>query len=221
MICWSCEKEAGDAVLCSGCGAIQPPASGLDHFAVLGARPRFDVDEGELERRYREVSRQVHPDRFARADARARRASLARSVQLNQAWKTLRDPVKRAEYLLELQGIEVGGEEGTRRPGSDGTKVRVPVPQELLMEVLELREALLEARTGGQEAQVAALAADVRTRKAQAMQAVAAALQAEPPALDAAARELVAVRYLDRFLEEVAAHEEKAGGPLPEVVRAG
>jgi molecular chaperone HscB len=128
-------------------------------------------------------------------------------VQLNQAWKTLRDPVKRAEYLLELAGVEVGGEEGTRRPGPDGKQERVPVPQDLLLEVLELREALLEARSEGDEPRVGALAADVRSRKQAAMAAVAAALAAQPADLDRAARELVSVRYLDRFLEEVAAHE--------------
>jgi molecular chaperone HscB len=212
MICWSCEKDAGDSVFCPGCGAIQPPVAGIDHFAVLGTPARFDVDEAELETRYRQQSRLVHPDRFARADPRARRASLGRSVQLNQAWKTLRNPVKRAEYLLELSGIEVGGEEGTKRPGAGGVKERVPVPQELLMEVLELREALLEARGDGDLARVAALAADVRSRKEKAMAGVSSALQAQPPRLDAAAGELVAVRYLDRFLDEVAAHEQAQDG---------
>jgi molecular chaperone HscB len=211
MICWSCEKDAGGGVFCGACRAIQPAESDLDRFAVLGAEVRFDVDEAELERKYRELHRLVHPDRFARADARARRASLARSVQLNQAWKTLRDPVKRAEYLLELHGIEVGGEEGTKRPGPDGRKERVPVPQELLLEVLDLREALLEARSEDDQTRVRALAAQVAERKSGAMAAVAAALSREPPALEAAARELVAVRYLDRFLEEVAAHEEDSG----------
>jgi molecular chaperone HscB len=222
MICWSCEKDAGDGVFCGSCSAIQPTLPDLDHFAVLGAQPRFEVDEAALERRYRELSRQVHPDRFARADARARRASLARSVQLNQAWKTLRDPVKRAEYLLSLQGIEVGGEEGTKRPAAGGGQERVPVPQDLLLEVLELREALLEARGAKDDAQVAALAADVRGRKAKALAAVGAALGAEPPGLEVAARELVAVRYLDRFLDEVAAHEDAAADDpaRAEVIRA-
>ncbi len=213
MICWSCEKDAGDGVLCGACQAIQPAPAGIDHFQVLGVQRRFDLDEADLERRYRDLSRIVHPDRYARADARARRASLSRSVQLNQAWKTLRDPVRRAEYLLELAGIEVGGEEGTRRAGPDGQKERVPVPQELLMEVLELREALLEARSDGQDDRVAALAADVRGRKTAAMAAVAQALSGEGPSdLDRAARELVAVRYLDRFLDEVAVHEDAKAG---------
>src|SRR5581483_12006679 len=115
----------------------------------------FAVDLAALERRYKELTRVLHPDRFARADPRARRASLARSVQLNEAWRTLKDPVRRAEYLLSLQGIEVGGEEGTvRREGEK--KERLPVPQALLLEVMELREGLAEARAAGDAARVAA-----------------------------------------------------------------
>src|SRR5439155_13136426 len=89
MICWSCEKNAGEGLTCAACGALQPPDPRADHFQVLGVERRFAVDLGALERRYKEMTRVLHPDRFARADARARRASLARSVQLNEAWRTL------------------------------------------------------------------------------------------------------------------------------------
>lgn len=193
---------------------IQPADPRATHFEVLGVRAAFDVDLAALERRYKELSRQWHPDRFTRADAEDRRAALGRSVQLNQAWKTLRDPVTRAEYLLSLGGVEVGSEEGTQRRIADGSKQKLPVPQELLMEVMELREALLEAHTAGDAGRVAALAADVIGRKQAAMAAVAGALRASPAELEAAARQLVAVRYYDRFLEEVEAKddEESAGG---------
>src|SRR5204862_4463497 len=103
-------------------------------------------DVAELERRYKEMTKVLHPDRFARADERARRASLKRSIQLNQAWRTLKDPVRRAEYLLSLAGVEVGAEDGTSKR-VDGEKVRLPVTPALLMEGMELREGLAEART--------------------------------------------------------------------------
>jgi molecular chaperone HscB len=208
MICWSCQRDAGAGAFCRACSAIQPPDRGADHFAVLGIERRFDLDLADAERRYKELSRQLHPDRFARADAQARRASLARSVQLNDAWKTLRDPVRRAEYMLAQSGIEVGGEEGTRRTGANGEKERVPVPQELLMAILELREALMDARAEGDHGRVEALATDVRTSKERAMADVARALGSTPAALDEAAAALVSVRYYDRFLEEVAVHDE-------------
>jgi molecular chaperone HscB len=205
MICWSCEKRAGAGVLCEACGAVQPPEASLDHFQVLGLPRRFALDLDEAERRYKELTRVLHPDRYARADARARRASLARSVQLNEAWRTLRDPVRRAEYLLSLAGVEVGGEEGTVRHG-EGRKERVPVPQALLLEVLELREAL--SAVHGDRAAVDRLAAGVRARREEALGRAVAALERDQvaPAADA----LVAVRYFDRFLAEAAASEEAA-----------
>lgn len=210
MICWSCEKKVDGQLFCP-CGAIQPVDARADYFSVLGVKRGYGVDVAEMERRYRELSRQIHPDRFARADARARRASMERSVQLNAAWKTLRDPVKRAEYLLSLAGFEVGGEEGTFRRGADGGRERVPVPQDLLLEVMELREGLLDARAEGDQARVASLTAEVSARRRAGMGRVATALGAEPADLESASRELVAVRYYDRFLEEVEAHQDEAG----------
>jgi molecular chaperone HscB len=208
VICWSCEKAAGADMFCAHCGAIQPADAAASHFQVLGVPQAFDVDLAALERRYKELTRQLHPDKFARADARARRASLQRTVQLNQAWKTLRDPVRRAEYLLSLAGIDVGTEEGTQQRTADGSKQKLPVPHELLMDVMELREGLMEARMAEDEARVAELAAEVRGRKQAAMQAVGAALRSQPADVDAAARELVAVRYFDRFLNEVDVHDD-------------
>jgi molecular chaperone HscB len=200
MICWSCEKSAGEGVTCAACGAVQPPDAAADHFQVLGGERRFALDLEALERRYKELTRILHPDRFARADPRARRASLARSVQLNEAWRTLRDPVRRAEYLLRLHGLEVAGEQGTTRQTAGGERARVPVPQALLMEVLELREGLAEARSAGDGVRLAALSDEVRGRRARAMTEVAAALELE--AHERAASALVAVRYYDRFLDE-------------------
>jgi molecular chaperone HscB len=202
MICWSCEKSAGEGITCAACGAISPPDPGADHFQVLGVGRRFAVDLAAVEQRYKDMTRVLHPDRFARADARARRASLARSVQLNQAWRTLKDPVRRAEYLLELAGVGVGGELGPTRPGPNGERQRVPVPQPLLLEMLEQREGLAEARAAGDRARVAAMVAAVRARRQAAMDIVATALEADDH--EAAAHQLVAVRYYDRFLEEAA-----------------
>jgi molecular chaperone HscB len=221
VICWSCEKAAGADMFCAHCGAVQPPDAAATHFQVLGVPAAFDVDLPALERRYKDLTKQLHPDRFAKADPQARRASLQRSVQLNQAWKTLRDSVRRAEYQLSLAGIDVGTEEGTQRRGVDGVKQKLPVPQALLLEILELRESLMEARQAEDDARVAELAAEVRGRKQAAMIAVGEALRADPAGiheLDTAARELVAVRYFDRFLDEVEDHEEARAdaGDAPE-----
>ena len=111
MICWSCQKEAGKEPLCAACGALQPPDDQADLFAVLGQPARYAVDLTAAEAAYKDMSRQVHPDRYATADPRARRASLARTVQLNLAWRTIKDPVRRAEYLLTRAGIDIGGKQ--------------------------------------------------------------------------------------------------------------
>ena len=71
MICWSCQKEAGAEPLCVACGALQPPEDKADLFAVLGLRPRYAVDLTAAEAAYKDLSRQVHPDRYATGDPRA------------------------------------------------------------------------------------------------------------------------------------------------------
>jgi molecular chaperone HscB len=209
MICWSCEKNAGDGLTCTGCGAIQPPDPKADHFRVFGIERRFPLDVADLERRYKDMTKILHPDRFARADERARRASLKRSIQLNEAWRTLKDPVRRAEYLLSLSGVVVGGEDGSSKR-VDGEKVRLPVAPALLMEVMELREGLAEARAAADHSRVGSLAATVRGRREAAMRAVGSVFAQKAPDLEAIARDLVAVRYYDRFLDEVVVHEEAA-----------
>ena len=129
MICWSCERAAGTGAMCSYCGAVQPPQPDEDFFAVLGVPRRYQQDLVQAEARFRELSRQVHPDRFARADPQARRASLQRTVQLNEAWKTVKEPVRRAEYLLRLAGYQIGDEARTGGAGSQGKgRAQFPVP---------------------------------------------------------------------------------------------
>jgi molecular chaperone HscB len=214
MICWSCEKEAGGAALCVACGAPQAVSThGLrdDYFAVLGVERRYDLDAGELEARYKELSRKLHPDRFAKADPRARRAALQRTVQLNEAWRALKEPLRRAEYLLELGGVRLATDDGGARSGG------VAAPPELLMEILELREELGDARAARDDAKVARMGEAMRARATEAAGRVAAGLTAAPAALTAArledvARELVALRYYRRFLDEVAAHDDAREG---------
>jgi molecular chaperone HscB len=209
MICWSCEKDAGARALCASCGAPQPVSThGLreDHFAVLGLERRYDLDAAELEARYKELSRKLHPDRFAKADPRARRASLQRTVQLNDAWRALKEPLRRAEYLLELGGVKLATDDGGARSGG------VAASPALLMEILELREELGEARLAHDDAKVARMGEAMRARAAQASARVGELLSGvgAPAAnrLEEAARELVALRYYRRFLDEVSAHDD-------------
>jgi molecular chaperone HscB len=211
MICWSCQKAAGDGILCAACNAVQPPDPKADYFHVLGIERAFAIDLGDLEKRYKETTKILHPDRFARADARARRASLERSVQLNEAWRTLKEPVRRAEYLLSLHGIDIGERAVADRAGSSGEHSTLPVPQVLLMEVMELREALAEAQASNDVREIEALIAKVRGRLDTTMDDVARGFTISPPELATIAARLVTVRYYRRFLDEAASALEGAG----------
>ena len=199
-------------MLCAGCGAVQPPDRTADHFRVFGLPRRFDLDMADLERRYKEMTKVLHPDRFARADGRARRASLERSVQLNLAWSTLSEPVPRAEYLLSLQGIEVGESASSKKSGEVDNRATQPVDTALLIEVMDLREALAEARSRGDRAKVASLVADVQAHHDKEMAEVAAGFAAAKPDLAAIAARMVAARYYRRFLEEAEADRESGQG---------
>jgi molecular chaperone HscB len=199
---------------------------------VLGLPSDFAVDLAAAETAFRDLSRRFHPDRFATADPRARRASLQRSVQLNEAWRTIKDPVRRAEYLLHLQGYQVGAEQGASAPATSegGERRRIPVPAELLGEVLELREELAEARAVGDEEREQVMATQVRARAdaalAHAAEAIASAAKASAAGerddlFTTATRDLMAIRYFHRFLEEVARQDERKADGALEAPRGG
>ena len=80
----------------------------MDPFAILGIARSFDVDVKAVEKTHRELSRALHPDKYAGAGPSERRAALTKAVEVNEAWRAVRDPVKRAEALFSLAGIVVG-----------------------------------------------------------------------------------------------------------------
>jgi molecular chaperone HscB len=141
IACWSCSIGHNDSTLfCPHCSKIQPPPGG-DFFQVFGLERRFSVDLPTLEHEFHRLSRKVHPDRFARAGENERQWSLADTALLNDAYRTLKDPLHRTEYLLKLEGAEIGEEES----GKD-RKDPSRVPADLLEEVFELNMQLEEMR---------------------------------------------------------------------------
>jgi molecular chaperone HscB len=104
------------------------------HFELFGLAPAFALDAGRLDAAYRDIQSQVHPDRYAHAGDAERRASMQMTTRVNEAYRTLKSPVQRAKYLLELNGVDVAFETNTA------------MPREFLMEQMELREKLEEAR---------------------------------------------------------------------------
>ncbi len=176
---------------------------------------RFHLDAEALERRYLELSKRHHPDRFAKAAPRERTLALLRSTEINDAYRVLKDQVRRAEYLLKLEGLDVAEEKPSRADDQRG----LGADPALLMEVMELREALAEARGGGDEAKVQSLDAEVRARRSSTLQSIDEGFSGyeagDRAQLSDLAQALIALRYYDRFLSEVEAHAaaaEQAGG---------
>jgi len=134
--CWSCHGPVtGRALFCHTCGAVQPPGQ-VDHFTRLGLDRDFQIDGADLDRRYFGFQRNLHPDRFTRRSAKERAIAESQSASLNQAYETLKEPLARAAYLLELAGIR-----------SAAANAATVDDEDLLTEAMENREALMEAET--------------------------------------------------------------------------
>jgi molecular chaperone HscB len=145
IACWSCSIGHNDSTLfCPHCSKIQPPPGG-NYFKVFGLEPRLNLDLSALEDEFHRLSRKVHPDRFARAGENERQWSLADTALLNDAYRTLKDPLRRTEYLLKLEGAELGPE-AAPEPGGRERKNASRVPADLLEEVFDLNMQLEEMR---------------------------------------------------------------------------
>jgi molecular chaperone HscB len=196
--CWRCAERTGLHLACLACEAPQPIAPDADLFTVLGLPRRLTVTRDELERRYLEASRAVHPDRHQTADARTRDLSLAASAVVNTAYRTLRDPVERGRYWLELNGEALGRDNNS-------------VPPALAELVFETQEALESFRSGGasrdsvaatHETLAERLRAEVRELEARYV-AWDAADAAAAPVLAELKRRLSEIAYLGTLVEDV------------------
>lgn len=103
-----------------------------NHFELFGLPVSYEVDQSKLAGHYRELQRTVHPDKFANASDQTRRLSVQRAAQINEAFQTLKSPIRRARYMLELRGVEFDDQRETA------------VDPMFLMEQMELRETLAE-----------------------------------------------------------------------------
>ena len=110
--------------------AAAAKASTSSHFELFGLEPAYALDRGALEQAYQDLQALIHPDRFAHAGDAERRASMQMTTRVNEAYRTLKDPVQRGRYLLELHGVDVAFETNTQ------------MPTDFLMQQLEMREEL-------------------------------------------------------------------------------
>jgi len=132
--CWKCGAPSDGAHFCPSCGKIQPLPQDADYFGFFGWPRKLAIDPSKLEEQFHKLSWKLHPDNFVSASEEERDLSLERSSQLNDAYRTLRDPIGRIEYLLLQLGLR---KEGTTKQQA---------PPELLEEVFDLNESLDELR---------------------------------------------------------------------------
>jgi molecular chaperone HscB len=145
IACWSCSVAHNESTLfCPHCTKIQPPPSG-DYFTVFSLEPKLNIDLAALEQEFHRLSRKLHPDRFARATNSEKEWSLADTALLNDAYRTLKEPLRRTEYLLKRSGAEIG-EEHSGRKAEDAQRDTSRAPADLLEEVFDLNMQLEEMR---------------------------------------------------------------------------
>lgn len=196
--CPSCGAGLESPLFCDACGSLLAPGVEPDPFAVLGVPRSYAVDEKELKARLLRFSRKVHPDFFATASAEERQLAESNSALLNQAYETLADDFRRADYLV-------------RSAGGPSERDERDMPQTFLAEVLEWNETLEEAREAqpgeagaAQRASLADLERSLQAEREDAFAALAATLEPLPEpgaeALVTARKRLNALRYIDRTL---------------------
>jgi molecular chaperone HscB len=133
--CWNCQAKIGTGeTFCKSCSKIQPFPKGIDYFQCLGLRRLLQLDLKELEQLFYKLSRRFHPDFHHGKDEREKNISLENSALLNKAYRTLKDPFSRVEYLIHLED------------GNEG-EIAAKIPQEFLEKIFALQETLEEFRT--------------------------------------------------------------------------
>lgn len=162
-------------------------------FELLGVPALFALDEQELEKRHRDLSRALHPDRYAGRPRSERREALSRAISVNEAFRKLRDPLSRAEALLQQLGREV-------------SEANQPRPQPaLLMQVMQEREALAAARRSGDRTKIEGIAQAATGQAEVAAEEMADAFSEEPIPVERVLELLGELRYLRRLKEEAGA----------------
>ena len=194
--CWQCGATHDDGLVCARCQAVQPLPPEADLFAVLGLPRRVALDPPDLERRYHAASRAVHPDRHQTADERQRELSLMASAAVNRAYRTLKDPVARGRYWLELHGTRLGDE-------------GAGVPPAIAEDVFETQEKLEGLRTAGADDALRAEVRALRERFAARLDGLRGDLLASyeadhgAPPLEELRRRLAEIAYLRTLLGDI------------------
>ncbi len=165
----------------------------VDHFSLFHLPRGFSLDAAELEARYREMQTRVHPDKHAHLSDAERRLAMQWSTQVNEAYQTLRQPIRRAQYLLQLAGVDVQAEHNTAMPAA------------FLMQQMEWREAVEEARAGADLDTLEDLHRRMKQEMAAQVQTLAVHLDGAPAAvgLAQAAGTVRQMMFQEKLLREI------------------
>ncbi len=193
IACWSCKGPVARVnPLCETCGAVQPPGQ-LDHFHRLGLAASFDIDVAALDQLYFDLQRRLHPDRFVTRSSREKAISQLQATAINDAYETLKEPLRRADYLVHLRGMAVLPE-----------GCNLVNDQELLIESMELREALADAETVAEVDALSARAnADIKLCIAQL------SILFDNDDIEGACKLTTRLKYLKKLAEETRVHRKK------------
>ncbi len=162
-----------------------------NHFELFGLPTRFSVDSPLLDQAYRHVQTEIHPDRFAHRPDNEKRMALQWATRANEAYQTLRNPLARGRYLLQLHGVDTAEETNTA------------MPVDFLMRQMEWREAVADARGGHDIERLEKLSADLRQDSAALHIKLGAALDVDQD-YDTAAALVRKLRFLEKLEEEIA-----------------
>ena len=160
-----------------------------NHFALFGMTPRFTIDASVLDAAYRDLQGRVHPDKFAAASDAEKRVAMQWATRANEAYQTLKSPLKRAGYLCELNGIDLAIESNTQMPTA------------FLMQQMAWREALEEARDTKDLTALEGVESELRAARAQQLADIAALLDdAQYATAGERVRQLM---FIEKFGDEV------------------
>jgi molecular chaperone HscB len=192
--CQSCQRPLDSPVCCNACHTLYPVDTSEDHFRLFGLPRRYHIDPTDLHRRFLAISRNVHPDLFGTQAPEMRNLALRLSAQINEAYETLKDPLLRAEYLLESSGGKSSAADKS-------------APGELLAEIMMLREEIEEAKAAADTETMTSIRAHIDARR----HAVHATVMSLAEHLDEPSdavrsdlrRQLNAMKYLNNLLSEL------------------
>ncbi|XP_075983666.1 iron-sulfur cluster co-chaperone protein HscB-like protein, mitochondrial [Anticarsia gemmatalis] len=136
LACWSCGKDVKNTeshLFCGNCKVLQEPDKKNNYFNIMGVKETYDLDETELAKKYKELQKYLHPDKFANREQKEQEISAQYSSLVNEAYKTLLEPLARGVYMLRLRGKEI----------PENTEV----DQQFLMKIMEKNEEVENAKS--------------------------------------------------------------------------